>query len=48
MDLAFDVAAPLVECAEKCWVFIPAWVITDFSQCPMVDGLTGLCGLRSQ
>ena len=45
--LALDVAAPLVECAEKMETSIPACAISDWSQCPIVAAFTGACGLRT-
>lgn len=45
-DLDSDVAAPLVEWAKKNRVSIPAWLITVFNQCQMVESLTALYGLH--
>lgn len=47
-DLALEVAAPRVECAEKMLVSMPAECITLFSQWPIVAALTGLWGLRTE
>lgn len=45
---AFEVAAPRVEWAEKIWVSIPAAFMTLLIQWPIVAGLTGLCGFRTE
>ena len=39
---AFNVEAPLVECAENTFMSTPASFMTFFSQCPIVAALTGL------
>ena len=46
--LAFEVAVPLVECAVKVLVSIPADFMMFFSQWPIVAGVTGLCGFRTE
>ena len=47
-EAALDAAAPLVECAEKTEVSIPASFSWSFIHRPTVELVSGLCGLVEQ